>query len=35
LWEQVFSRFEIENYVQRRAPNDLNLPFSREGDGRR
>jgi hypothetical protein len=35
LWEQVFSRFEIENHVQKRAPNDLNLLFSKEGNGRR
>jgi hypothetical protein len=35
LWEQVFSRFEIENHIQKRAPNDLDSPFLREGDGKR
>jgi hypothetical protein len=35
LWEQIFSRFEIENHVRKRAPNDINSPFSREGNGRR
>jgi hypothetical protein len=35
LWEQVFSRFEIKNHVRKKIPNDPNLPFSREGDGRR
>jgi hypothetical protein len=35
MWEQVFPIFEIENHVWKKTPNDLDLPFSREGDGRR
>jgi hypothetical protein len=35
LWEQVFPRFEIENHVRNRAPNDPDSPFSKKGDERR
>jgi hypothetical protein len=35
LWEQVFSRLEIENDVRKRTPNDLNSTFSRKGNGGR
>jgi hypothetical protein len=35
LWEQVFTRFEIENRVRKRTPKDPDSPFSKKGDGRR